>query len=711
MQSKHSLARKDTRLTTELSAPNPNPNISATVTRFNSMIAAVGLELAGSITLDGTSPWGFEMWISLDTASADQQLLISCETNFAIATQNGAIVVVADGQNVLVTESLLVADTWYYIVVSYDGSTLSIWLDGKVQATLTQPYTAPGAGGSTFIVGSVGGSGGFYGEVELVRCWSAAINTTSLLSHQYVPYPASTNGLLAQMDFTQNPPVDTSGNGTQIIPSASGVELVTFAPVLALAEEGSAVPSGDTSVNPGGALEPFTVMAWIAPAYIESNAPVQVIFSNGTYGSTGMSLAIDGNGYVLFRVGDSDVMQATGGALVAGDWANVAVTYSTASTPPAASIYVNGAFINSQSLSSSTSLASGAPLIGATVTENDGVSAGFAGFIESVNVFDVALDASQISEAQTANPLNTAACIANYDFTLPKHQNHVTRNPVGLVGGASLVTVPTVPAGMKHSTPVQQEMREDALPGVPVPGLTAEHFSEARRAELLADYRRFMTERFGIAPERQEEYAQMFAANFDRAAADFAAGTYRAPFTIESRRNADGTTTLIMHTSEGSGELVSGVFSPCDTWLIDFIFAIVGTLLTALGFVKLKLPGPAAGNYLIKVLNAIRKSLQKIFAKIGSGNVTASTLFDVLLALWSAGALTPLLKFFWEVISASLSWWTIFVVCIRLALFFSPWAELEAALLVAQLAYGVATVIQVWEKKGSCFSSDLEAAA
>jgi hypothetical protein len=114
----------------------------------------------------------------------------------------------ADGTAYYVTHSNTYSDgKWHYVVLTYDGSALRFYLDGK-QLTWRPISSAPETSGTMPLrigANSLTESGYFVGQIDEVRVWNRAVSASEV-SSQYQSGTFNTRGMLVYMDGDVPPP-------------------------------------------------------------------------------------------------------------------------------------------------------------------------------------------------------------------------------------------------------------------------------------------------------------------------------------------------------------------------------------------------------------------------------------------------------------------------------------------------------------------------
>ncbi|MET4259199.1 hypothetical protein ABIC09_004152 [Bradyrhizobium sp. S3.12.5] len=674
------------------------PRSQSGLTEFSSGAGAVTLGNMPSISFQGSNTWSIEVWVYLD-ALVDQMNLVSRQGEFALVTQGGCISAARQSQIFpLVSTPLLAPHTWYHVCVTFDGATMSLFLNGLRRNFITMTDSGVANQGQPMTIG-----GGFYGQTTGARFWNIALPPDIIFERQWSRYAANTANLMAQIDFTQTPPIDTSGQGAPVTVSATGVAYLLYTPAANLVEGAFCDPYNDNAVNPGGSAADFTVMAWISP---QAQPGKQAIFSNGLYGAAGMSLAINAAGKIEFQIGGATAVVSTT-ALQVNRWRNVTATWSAAGGN--AAIFLDGVQDATGTMAFATARSSGAPLVGAAATSSAALpSYNFVGYIQAVSLWSYVLTAAQIQNYMTDDPINDANCIADYDFVPPRAQNSWSLNPVGIVGNASVVAIRS--AGTVSVNTMAQRPRPPLLPvatHMTPRNVRSDDLSLDTRRAMVAEFRAFMTERLGLAPEQQEEFAARFQANLALRAEQLASGTYRVPFQFSVEPLAGDRSRLWLHADGESTIIYEGEFDACTTWAIQFIISLGLTLYSVFSF-SMNISKVAAGltNYLAQRINTIGlvPQLRVVFNK----GTTPTTVYNALELLWDYGLLTGTMKFLWQATSASVSWWTIGSIAVRIGLLFSPFAPLEVAVFITELAKSIIDVRAAWNDPNNCWKSGAE---
>jgi len=620
------------------------------------------------VSFQNSAPWTIELWFSLD-ALVDQMPLIGKTGEFSLSTRGAVLQAAFAGQTVpLRSTPLLTTGQPYCACVTYDGLNMSLYLDGGLAAQATTSASPP-ATGNALVIG-----GGFYGEIQGVRLWSQAMNAFLLAQNQFTPFAPGTPLLLAQIDFTAQPPADSSGNGVVPVLSPKAV-YVPLVPAGSFGNTAFCDPYNDGAVNPGGSPADFSLNAWICP----SVGSLMYVFANGVEESnSGTTLAVDAAGHMLFQVGDSAVLTSSA-TLQNGVWANVAATWSG----DTGTLYINGAQDSTQGeMTLAGSLPEGEPLVGAIASVGAKLPINsFVGLIQSVCVWNVALTAAQVQQYLSDSPQGDPSCVAYYDLSQAPAQNQVSLNPLGLVAGTTLVPAPV--GGSPFAAATVREALRGA--GAAAAASAAPVDAEAEFARLLDAYE--------LTAEQRAFFAGHHSASLARGEEEHRAGTSPGLGQIRIDPRPGGGTRVVRVSAQGEELILDTDLDPCTTWRLTLLANIVGALWLALG-VKLNFAKFLNGmtTFLGTRINAIGV-MPQLVALFANG-VSGRAIYNSLWLLHEYSLLTPLAKLSYQVFTTSVGWWTILSLGMRIALLMSPSAPVELLWFVAQLAYSAYTIQQ-----------------
>jgi hypothetical protein len=680
---------KNTRDPTRIETP-VTPAITGETHFLNGEARAILPEVP--ICFQDKRPWTIELWFSAD-ALTDNMTLVAKADEFSLSIDNGRLFAALMGQTTPLKGMLALSiDEFYHVAVIYDGMNMSMLLNGALLAQATTE-ASPAATGHPIAIG-----GGFYGQIQGFRAWSMAISSQALSDNQWNDFPPKTLGLLAQLDFTVSPPMDSSGRS--VVPKfTGGMKFLSLVPAVVLDANAFCEPYNDYGVNPAGSNLPFSITAWVCPSYI---GETMYIFSNGLdETASGMILYVDAHGHLVFQVGAASSPSLISLASLQADaWYYLAVTWANGM----GSLYVNGVLDKKEAgMRLDGSMQYGEPLIGAVASEGAELPIScFRGLIQSVAIWKVALTAElvlQYMDVTSNNPQTSDYCVADYELGIEPAQNTITFNPVGLVAGARVDSIPVQPpfgfaASPRCATAVP--LQEAGAPGSPPQEEWAKKLGSPEFIDqALKEYEEFLST-LALTDRQREAFLAQFRDKIRGGQGEFLAGRMGGRCRID--RLGNGINRLMYIDHEGEHMVYEGNLSPCVLWCITLIAEILGALLTAFGF----------AITWTKYLNGFTTFLGTRINNIGimpqlvallNAGISANTIYKTMKLLHEFSLLIPLARLSWGLLTKAVSWWTIISVGARILLCFTPIAALEIAWLVAQLAYSVYRIITVWHER------------
>src|ERR1044072_4528427 len=277
--------------------------------------------------------------------------------------------------------TVLESGVWYHLALTYDGTTLSIYLNGGLEASGPSPSNSPTQFPFTICGGNFNAT---RADVMNVAVWSIC-RTPDQLNLDMMQQPLDPKlGLLAYYDFSLNPCRETIQDFP--INLFHGASQVQLQPGVHLTSTAYCNPSDEADINPSGSA-PYTIQAW---GYLEKTDGQQVIFANGNFNdSAGIAFYID-NGVVKSRRGTTDSF--AGGSLTAGRWYNVTTTFDG----NAVAIYIDGQLLGSGRSGSIPQLPNEDVLVGA-VNDGNTPSRFLQGYIQFLTFWNVALGPADVA--------------------------------------------------------------------------------------------------------------------------------------------------------------------------------------------------------------------------------------------------------------------------------------------------------------------------
>jgi Concanavalin A-like lectin/glucanases superfamily len=606
-----------------------------------------------AISFNNSRPFSFEVYVRLRQLPASAAASVLRKTGeFVIGCTSGGNITVwrAGLFATLVSSATIAANQWIHIGVTFDGQTLTLYLNGIQDSFVIVTAAGIPNQGNDFQLGI-----GANMDIDTCRMWSIAQTSAYMYKAPWAPEPAAqTTGLVANYDLSAKPPKDISGNNNPLTLTAPATSILS-APGVFMSASAHVDPREQDVIRCGDT--PYTIDAWL---YLTATAGAQGIFSSGNLNDPGtVALWLDGG--VLKSQRGPTVLAATG-SIPAQTWTHVATTYNGTTLI----VYINGVAAGSMATGAILSLVDESAEIGAFDTAGGGEANFFQGYIQYLSAWSIALTAAQVQSLMYDDPTLQPGCVANFSFaqTIPVDLN--TGAPLVLNGGAVLaeqmvpwspsaqpVTArsPLVFSDITRERHLRRQLRKaDAT----VRGLCQRRKKadppppwEAHIPLLLAELKAAFPENFS-AEERSrilkehEEYLNQLGAEGP------------PPIGAVTHAIVDGDHVLTYHGPNGPEEVFRasvGDVDPCTVWWVQFIITILFGLASMLG---LTAPVTARVNQFAQTLLAnigVMAAISQVFV----GTITAGAVLSFLALLYNNGYLGTFFKFCFT----QLTWWGI----------------------------------------------------
>lgn len=601
------------------------------------------------VKLDGSEPFSIDVWIKFSGLGSDSNIL-SQGSAFAFGISDDQVFVQIAGFSTVDSDPAISAidtESWHFITVTFDGFAIAIYIDGNLNVRQEISGTPPVSTDAILIGQNV------EGRLSSLRVYDQALAEDTVLDSMFGTEVPS--GCVANFDFSQYPPVDTSPSHYPLTLKDGAVSTLK-APSVLLQGTAYCQPVRDTSVNPGGGgKDSYTVQAWI---WLDGAALTNTVFVNADLeADSGMALYLTyDDASQKFYVNALHGSSRQGGTVLKSQcavapmtWTNVATTYDGATST--LTIYIDGKSDISGSAPNVATQSEGNCLIGASL--KGGQPAGddtFQGYIAILDVWDIALTAEQIITylETVAEPESNQT--ANYNFLTLPIRNAISGQPVGLIDGAELgnqsQNMPPAPATVV--APAVEPLAPEVL---------ARFRDEARAGfdEFLKsdpDYFKRALDQ-DLAPETMQQVIppDLFPAHEKRMRAAWTevARTARAePFALPSfvtSHEHQGTRYLVWHTPDQSQVVYQAPaveLSDCAWWVISVIKTVVSGFLKYFG-VNAWLTDMAS-EYIDKYILPDLTLMEALRANLAVTTITAGTVFQLVVTLHLYGRLWPLIK-------------------------------------------------------------------
>ena len=339
-------------------------------------------------------------------------------------------------------EFKLDAGRWNTLGVTYDGSTIRIYVNG-IKALETGKTANRTISSSDIKIG-----GNFNGYVKYTRVYGKVLTDSEIGADRTSPQMPVEQMELC-LDFSTSTPEDKGKYSKPITLNGNEAERRT---ALRVTDAGVAKPLTSSRVNNVLGTGSFTILSKIKPSYIGGNTQ-PMLFSNAKTNSSRVA--------ILFYQGDSypnrahaslkmGTLQYGGGTDMPYDeWTNLSLVYNR--TNNKAYYYVNGVLGCEYNIQSRPTLSAEDICIGSRKETYNGP---FGGLIDSICVFNSALDSNALVNYAHDMPDQTAPGLAAYySFNAGEAKDIISGEAITLTEGARLEDL-TSRAPIFRCTPV-----------------------------------------------------------------------------------------------------------------------------------------------------------------------------------------------------------------------------------------------------------------
>jgi hypothetical protein len=388
------------------------------------------------ITLDGSQPFSLGIWTRTPDLNTEK-LLLEQQGVLSLKLRQANIAAQITGAPTIVTtpqKSKLRPNTWHYIGLTYDGSKISIYIDGELNCSAF--VTLPGGkNAGQFIFG-----GNFWGDIRRAYVFKKALLSDEMVNSMYSDIPA--NDLYAHFDFSQKPPREIISN--QPITITAGVEILNFSTGGNFSGNDFIKISGDDRklIRPGSwRKNAYTLQAWVKldPTNLDDSPCYNIFANGGEYWGGGVSFYVEkmDDGYHLCCIHAYETDTNTivsNSTITSGKWINVAVTYEIDKLK----LYIDATLDHEIQgvLPAVFELADQEIYIGAEISPSDHNAIDWwRGMIGRLDIWEVALNQEQITQYAKAAPDFTAEGIqAAYDMSDNSLINNISLCKASIVG-------------------------------------------------------------------------------------------------------------------------------------------------------------------------------------------------------------------------------------------------------------------------------------
>jgi hypothetical protein len=389
---------------------------------FDGIAQSILQENYGAFSTD-QGAFTIEAWLNVTQYNA------SSHNNILTLTQDGlgraAIRVLDDGRirvkvsdNEFYSTSVIQLDKWHHVAISYDNSTqqLDVYVDGTQVISEVDTSTF---GAADFVWGANKNQGNslFNGKLDEIRVWQTARSAQDIQRGMNAGVSPNHPDLFSYIDF-EGGGIDTVTERVSLTDLYTQADTV-FEKHLAYASLDGAhdyieIPHDDYFKFKE---QDFTVQAWI---YVTGNGNYNrpIVFKrNRQNTSRGWGLRLNSSEKLQFYYTDSpnNKTLTSDQELVNKNWYHVAV--SVDHTENLASMYINGVFEKSVSISNFDDVGNSLPLRIGQYSAGGNFYETFKGYIDDVAIWERALTSTQIQTCMQSMQAECASdLIALYDF-------------------------------------------------------------------------------------------------------------------------------------------------------------------------------------------------------------------------------------------------------------------------------------------------------
>lgn len=405
--------------------------------QYFDMGTPASLNITGNITMSA--------WIKTTQGSGTEGAIISnynsggskCQYQMKVYNSAGTITIRYNinntSQQELQSVGSITSNVWTHVVGTYDGSTIRLYINGKLDTSVSATQTPPSSGYGNTAIGRAGSYNGLYynGMIDEATIWSRALSLDEILQ-------IYNNGKTNAYPHTDTPALygsttyykmeNTTDEGGLYTLSATG------SPGSGTGKVGNARTyvggtSRDGFAKTDGASQ-GTFSFWFN--YSSINASFGRIISKTQSGVTDvMLLAIDTSNRLNVHLNDSANLNTSFSTLSTGTWYHYVVTWDGSNVKT----YKNGV-LETNAVSTKVLQANGQNFyIGGTDVNTQGIT----GSVDEIAFFPRAISATEVTSIYGAGSANQYPFTTNVDisvsatvqaitFTIPSYTATAIRN-------------------------------------------------------------------------------------------------------------------------------------------------------------------------------------------------------------------------------------------------------------------------------------------
>jgi hypothetical protein len=127
-----------------------------------------------------------EAWVNSTSIATDQMFIAAGAINYVriVGSRVFASLGVNGVQRTLSGATTLLSNTWYHLVVTFDGATIKIYVNGVLDGSTAAPGSLTWPAASTMNIGRyIDGSRHFVGKLDEVAIYTTALTAAQVLAH------------------------------------------------------------------------------------------------------------------------------------------------------------------------------------------------------------------------------------------------------------------------------------------------------------------------------------------------------------------------------------------------------------------------------------------------------------------------------------------------------------------------------------------------
>ncbi len=635
------------------------------------------------VKVDGSASFTIECWLRFHSM-ADGQIISQLgedgngALNFGTVNGDRLYAHVGAAQKNIQGAPGLQAERWYFVCLTYDGNTLSIYRNGALETQGSNWGRLP-TGNNPVLLAALTrqGMAGVNADLWNVQVYTTARSSEQVYQDMWAYADPDGQPWAACYDFSVVPARERVHGLPFTL--ANGARSVYSIPAVRLIDQAYCDASDEHDIAPGGS-DPYTIQAWVM---LEETAGTQTVYVTGdTTDASTIAVTLE-DGAVTARRRGTTVTGKT--RLQAGQWHSVAATFDGTTL----SVYLDGRPDGAGRADAIPEPSATDVLIGAH--RHNGAAQGFLqGYVQFLSYWSRALSADEVRRYMYADPLYQDGLVADFAFTLAPANDLMEGHRVTLEGGAELteLRVPVTGAGTETApeeragesagtfdwSTVDRDALRRALEGF-APVVSPRGFGPEHERLLRGEFQRALPQTMPRAV--RAAYTEHFERQLDLARRVAAGEDVETPFGNVVYQLVDGEHVITHHTAQGTTVVLRApeeAIDPCVIWWLTFTYTLLAGVLSIFGF-----PTPTSkAKEFVQKLVSNPEFLATVKTVIG-GTFSALSILNFLKVLYDFGFLKT---FVWFCVKQA-SWWALGRFVVYLVGLIAPTASPQKALFIA----------------------------